>query len=305
MEGSQGAQKLANCGCGVGYLGSDNAVLVHPLANGNKEMALRLRLIASIALLPYGAAHAQVADTIFHKTSIVTSKDLGMAAGFAVATIAVAPLDRYFASHSQASAMQSNPWLHGAATGFRVLGSEGSLAAGAGLYLIGRASGGRRTADLGAHSVEAMVLADLVGGGIKVVVGRARPYVDATNNKDFQLMRGLRSDKYRSFPSGHTINAFAFASTVSRETEMWWPSSRWYIGPVMYGGATLVGLSRIYNNKHWASDVMAGAAVGTIIGLKVVQYQHSHPGNRVDRALLSVNITPGAPGTRPHISLGF
>jgi membrane-associated phospholipid phosphatase len=264
-----------------------------------------LRLIAFAMLLPLCAARAQSADTIYHKTPLITTKDLVMGAAFGVATVAVAPLDRYFAHRLQDSSTQSNRWLHGAATGFRILGSQGSLAAGAGLYLIGRASKKTRTADLGLHSVEAMLLADLAGGGMKVFFGRARPFVDITNNYDFQLMRGLKGDNYRSFPSGHTINAFAFASTVSRETEMWSPGSRWYVGAVMYGGATLVGLSRMYNNQHWASDVIGGAAVGTLMGLKVVKYQHSHPGNRIDRALLSVSVTPGAAGARPHVSFGF
>ena len=268
-------------------------------------MLRRISLTALIAILPFCAAEGQVADTIFHKTPLFVWKDLALAAGFAGATAAVAPLDRYFAHRLQDSSTQSNRWLHGAATGFRILGSQGSLAAGAGLYLIGRASGRTRTADLGLHSVEAMLTADVVSTGMKVFFGRARPFVDVSNSYDFQLFRGLKDDKYRSFPSGHVTNAFAFASTVSRETEMWWPRSRWYVGSIMYGGATLVGLSRMYNNQHWASDVLGGAAVGTIIGLKVVKFQHSHPGNRVDRALLSVNITPSANGARPHISLGF
>ena len=60
----------------------------------------------------------------------------------------------------------------------------------------------------------------------------------------------------------------------------------WYVGTAMYGGATLMGISRIYNNQHWASDVVGGAAIGTLIGLKVVNYTHSHPGNRIDRKLI-------------------
>lgn len=256
-------------------------------------------------LIAVPAALAQVSDTISRKSTLITSKDLAMAAGFGAATIAVAPLDRYFAHRLQDSAMQSNRWLNGAATGFRILGSQGSLGAGAGLYLIGKASKHNRTADLGLHSVEAMLTADLLTTGMKVVFGRARPFVDISNNHDFELFRGLRDDKYRSFPSGHVTNAFAFASTVSRETQMWWPKSRWYIGPLMYGGATLVGLSRMYNNQHWASDVIGGAAVGTIIGLKVVTFQHSHPRNSLDRAFLSVNISPAAAGGRPRVSLGF
>ena len=47
-----------------------------------------------------------------------------------------------------------------------------------------------------------------------------------------------------------------------------------------------MGLSRIYNNQHWASDVMAGAALGTLVGIKVVKYTHSHPGNHIDQELI-------------------
>ena len=62
----------------------------------------------------------------------------------------------------------------------------------------------------------------------------------------------------------------------------------------MYGGATLVGLSRMYHNKHWASDVALGAAVGTFSGLKVVRYSHAHPDNKVDRVMLMPSSRPMA-----------
>jgi membrane-associated phospholipid phosphatase len=55
----------------------------------------------------------------------------------------------------------------------------------------------------------------------------------------------------------------------------------------LYGGATLVGVSRMYNNAHWGSDVVIGAAIGTFGGIKVVKYHHTRPGNRLDRWLLS------------------
>jgi membrane-associated phospholipid phosphatase len=147
------------------------------------------------------------------------------------------------------------------------------------------------------HSVESILLADILGGGIKLVAGRQRPYVDVRTPNNFQLWRGWSDDKYRSFPSGHTITAFAFASTVTRESKFWWPHAAWFVGSVFYGGASLVGLSRMYNNQHWASDVMAGAAIGTLVGLKVVNYTHSNPGNHIDRALIkgkgsSIQATP-------------
>ena len=231
-------------------------------------------------------AEAQVQDTILRKTPLLTGKDALLFGAFTLGTFAVAPLDRRVAKRLQDPATQENRFLGGAATGLRVLAVPGSLLAGAGLYVIGRADGQRRLQALGLHSVESILIATTLGGAIKFAAGRARPHVDIDNPADFQLFRGLKNDSYRSFPSGHTINAFAFASTVTRETQFWWPHSVWYVGTVMYSGATLMGLSRIYNNQHWASDVMGGAAIGTLVGLKVVKYTHSHPGNRIDRQLI-------------------
>lgn len=70
----------------------------------------------------------------------------------------------------------------------------------------------------------------------------------------------------------------------------------WIVAPAMYGGASLVGLSRMYHNNHWASDVMLGAAIGTFSGLKVVRYSHAHPDNKLDRFILGASILPRADG---------
>jgi membrane-associated phospholipid phosphatase len=54
----------------------------------------------------------------------------------------------------------------------------------------------------------------------------------------------------------------------------------------------MVGVSRMYHNKHWASDVALGAAIWTFSGIKIVRYSHNHPGNPVDRRLLDVIVAP-------------
>jgi membrane-associated phospholipid phosphatase len=246
------------------------------------------KLIAVVLLATTIAAHAaaQVQDTVLKKTPLLTGKDALLIGAFTLGTAAVAPLDRQVAKRLQDPGTQENRFLKTSATGFRVLAIPGSLVAGVGLYALGRADGQRRVQALGLHSLESILIAGALGGGIKFVGGRARPYVDIDKPYDFQLFRGFSEDKYRSFPSGHTITAFAFASTFTRETQFWWPHSGWYVGTVMYGGATLMGLSRMYNNQHWASDVMGGAAIGTLIGLKVAKYTHSHPGNRIDSRLI-------------------
>lgn len=81
---------------------------------------------------------------------------------------------------------------------------------------------------------------------------------------------------------------------MTSETSKWWPNPTWYIAPLMNAGATLIAVSRMYDSKHWASDVVMGPAIGTFAGMKVVQYHHSHPGNRIDEWLLqpSVQKTP-------------
>lgn len=61
-----------------------------------------------------------------------------------------------------------------------------------------------------------------------------------------------------SFPSGHTATAFAAAEWLRTE---YWNRSPW-IGIAGYVAATGTGVLRVYNNRHWVSDVIAGAAIG-------------------------------------------
>lgn len=72
----------------------------------------------------------------------------------------------------------------------------------------------------------------------------------------------LRPDnsKYNSFPSGHTAEAFANAEFLRQEYK---DVSPWY-GIAGYAMAATTGYLRMYNNKHWLSDVVAGAGVGII-----------------------------------------
>jgi len=249
-----------------------------------------IRAVLCASLLGGSVAGAQTADTISGPKPLFTVGDVLMVGGFTLATIALAPADQFFTHQLREPARQSNKVLHGGATIFRLLGNPGSMITGAGLYLLGTANGQRRTQDLGLHTVEAIVLGYAATGPIKIVTGRARPRISGNDASKFQFLRGLRGDDYQSFPSGHTTTGFAFAATVASETQRWWPGSRWIIGPILYGGATLTGVSRMYNNAHWASDVMAGAAIGTLVGLKVVRYQHSHPDNWLDRKLLRAGV---------------
>ncbi|WP_233559754.1 phosphatase PAP2 family protein [Taibaiella sp. KBW10] len=63
---------------------------------------------------------------------------------------------------------------------------------------------------------------------------------------------------FASFPSGHTATAFVAAEFLRREYK---DQSAWY-GIAGYAVATGTGFLRMYNNKHWFNDVVAGAGIG-------------------------------------------
>ena len=65
---------------------------------------------------------------------------------------------------------------------------------------------------------------------------------------------------FNSFPSGHTFTAFTGAEILRREYGENYP----WIAVMGYTTAALVGAMRIYNNRHWAGDVLAGAGLGIL-----------------------------------------
>ncbi len=110
---------------------------------------------------------------------------------------------------------------------------------------------------------EAALLADASGYLLKGAIGRGRPLVtgDKGSFRPFQF----QSD-YDSMPSLHTASSFAMASVMAATTESI-PAKLLY-----YTAATFVGFSRIYQNEHWTSDVVLGAALGELCGRVVTGY---------------------------------
>jgi membrane-associated phospholipid phosphatase len=238
---------------------------------------------------------AQAPDSTKSGGTLFDKNDLLYAGAFTLGTVALFPLDRYLAHEIQSTRLQNNEIFRIGAN-IDYIGRPGAFIIGALVYAGGRLTGSERFADLGLHGTEALLATEVVTQVIKAAAGRARPFLDLENPRDFEFGRGFRDQTHQSFPSGHTSIAFAAAAAVTTETGEWWPEAKPYIGTAMYGGAALVGLSRMYRNKHWATDVAAAAAVGTFMSWKIIRYNHNRPNNRIDRWLLGVRIQPSPSG---------
>lgn len=119
-----------------------------------------------------------------------------------------------------------------------------------GVSVLLMAYGGDTHRDTGRLLTSTFISTGVIVWGMKEIIGRERPLDDASNP---------------AFPSGHTAYAFAGATLLGNR----YPKLR----IPLYIGAGLVGFTRIYLGRHYASDVIAGAAVGTITGALVSRHR--------------------------------
>lgn len=140
---------------------------------------------------------------------------------------------------------------------FEPFGAEYTLAVCGALYGYGLLTKNRKSESTALLAVESFALASIFVRIPKNLIGRQRP--DAGNDVSPFDFKGPLGGT--SFPSGHTVAVFSAATVIAnqyRET-VWVPV-------LSYSVAGLAGLSRIYDNRHWISDVFAGAVLGIAVG---------------------------------------
>jgi membrane-associated phospholipid phosphatase len=225
---------------------------------------------------------------------VITGRDLGIAAAATVGAAAVSRIDVPIARVFGDSGLHvRHPGFTTAAKRASVVTETVLMATGGTVYAIARLRHDDGTADVAWHATESVLFPALFIQVVRGALGRARPYVDSggVERRDsdpyhFELLHGFTSFDYRSFPSMHAMASVAVAAALSAEMRERNTPHRAVISPLLYAGAAVPGLARLYLDQHWASDIALGAFIGAFAGRKVVDYSHAHPTNRIDRAFL-------------------
>jgi len=123
------------------------------------------------------------------------------------------------------------------------------VALSVGTYAFGRIFDQPKVSHLGMDLLQAQILTEMMVEPLKFATRRTRP--DASNRQ--------------SFPSGHAAITFATATVIERHLG-------WRKSLLGYTIASYVAASRLHDNRHYLSDVVFGAAVGSIAGRTVVHH---------------------------------
>jgi len=169
------------------------------------------------------------------------------------------------------------------ANDFRYFGNYAAFGVLGAFYVGGRIGGDNKAQETALDGLIASVLAGgVIATALKEATGRYRP----STHMGVYAFKPFSGNA--SFPSGESTEAFAAGSVIAAEYPHLW------VEIPCYGIASLVAFARMREDGHWASDVVAGALIGTTVGRAVVHL------NRRLRARTNVSvaplISPGAQG---------
>jgi len=147
------------------------------------------------------------------------------------------------------------------------------------LYCYGHIADDEKARRISLEMLESFAIVGVTVNGLKFLTHRHRPSV--SDSPDIWDGPSFSSNNI-AFPSGHAAVAFSWATVLAEEF-----SDKPLVGIISYTLATSTAFSRIYNNKHWVSDVFVGAILSHVITKKIVSLH-----TEKDQNSITVNPLP-------------
>lgn len=198
--------------------------------------------------------------------------------GFGAATAALIATDHISALHPNPSRVTWSNNVSNIGTSYTLVPLV------AGFYGYGVLRDNPKAREVGVLGTEAILDSLIVVEVLKLAAGRNRP--------NAQHEPSLFFDGGTGFPSGHAIQSWAVASVLSYE----YGHTKW-VPIVAIGAASVVSVARFTAQQHYASDIVAGGAMGWFIGRyvwKTHQDHAIHPHSPFKPAAVIPQISPGA-----------
>lgn len=167
-----------------------------------------------------------------------------------------------------------------------------------GPWLLGSSSGAPAAylAEDALIITQALVFSAVLNQGVKFAVGRERPFVHVLPEEQ-KLLTNHPEDNNLSFYSGHASSTFALAVAAGTVAELRGYPNRGWVWGVGLPLAASTALLRMAADKHYVSDVVVGALVGSAFGVAVPLLLHGRQAPAgSSAATLRVSPGPGVGG---------
>lgn len=160
-----------------------------------------------------------------------------------------------------------HPWLDALVGVLNPIGSGVTLLVACALLgVLCRWLGRSRLHDAAWLGAAAFVVAGALGFSLKHLIGRVRPDAALTA---FSINGPTLAPDVDSFPSGHATSVFTLASVLAS----YYPR----LGGPLYALAGAVAAGRVYLERHFVSDALAGAIIGVGVATWLLRYRGALP----------------------------
>ncbi|MBQ4913751.1 phosphatase PAP2 family protein [Maribacter sp. MMG018] len=163
-----------------------------------------------------------------------------------------------------------------------------------GVYLTGLAIKNEKLRRTGVLLIASASSAGLLQQILKSAVGRARPLSGKSKDTFNPFWAGDK--KYHSFPSGHAILAMTNAHAIAKQFSNIWVKTG------IYTLGSIPGISRLWEGKHWLSDVALGMAISIFTVESIDRYLDSRYDQKYNaqnkKLAWNLNFAPGQVGVQ-------